>query len=261
VGLDQLKVNVMASRAETLHVDTLDLYSARHRAAFIKQAADELYVEEPVIKKDLDWVITKLGELRDQQTDAALAPADEKPVLTEPDKQAALALLRDRRLMDRILEDFTEACGVVGERSNKLICYLACVSRKLERPLAVLIQSCSAAGKTSLMDAVLSLVPPEDQVKYSAMTGQSLFYMGQVNLKAPHPGHRRGRGGGASQLRAKTAAERRAAADRQHGQGPEHRAHGNPGVPGRGAVDDLSHDHLGRGGPGAGEPLPGAVGG
>ena len=182
VGLDQLKVNVMACRGDALHVDTLDLYAARHRAAFIKQAAGELTVEEPVIKKDLDRVMSKLGELRDQRTHAALAPADERPVLTEPDKQTALALLRDPRLMDRILEDF-EACGVVGERSNKLICYLACVSRKLERPLAVLIQSCSAAGKTSLMDAVLSLVPPEDQIKYSAMTGQSLFYMGQLNLK------------------------------------------------------------------------------
>ena len=33
------------------------------------------------------------------------------------------------------------------------------------------------------MDAVLSFVPPEDLVKYSAMTGQSLFYMGETNLK------------------------------------------------------------------------------
>jgi len=33
------------------------------------------------------------------------------------------------------------------------------------------------------MDAVLSFVPPEDQAKYSAMTGQSLFYMGETNLK------------------------------------------------------------------------------
>ena len=33
------------------------------------------------------------------------------------------------------------------------------------------------------MEAVLSFVPPEDQVKYSAMTGQSLFYMGESNLK------------------------------------------------------------------------------
>ena len=33
------------------------------------------------------------------------------------------------------------------------------------------------------MDAVLSFVPDEEKVKYSAMTGQSLFYMGETNLK------------------------------------------------------------------------------
>ena len=61
--------------------------------------------------------------------------------------------------------------------------YLACVSRKLERPLAIIIQSASAAGKTTLMDAVLSFFPEEERIKYSAMTGQSLYYLGETNLK------------------------------------------------------------------------------
>ncbi|WP_240980022.1 hypothetical protein [Ramlibacter agri] len=69
------------------------------------------------------------------------------------------------------------------EATNKLVGYLAAVSRKLDRPLAVVIQSSSAAGKSSLMDAVLAFVPEEERVQYSAMTGQSLFYMGQTNLK------------------------------------------------------------------------------
>jgi hypothetical protein len=47
----------------------------------------------------------------------------------------------------------------------------------------VIIQSSSAAGKSSLMDAVLGLMPADAQVRYSAMTGQSLFYMGETNLK------------------------------------------------------------------------------
>ena len=39
-----------------------------------------------------------------------------------------------------------------------------------------------AAGKSALVDAVLGFVPPEDLVRYSAMTGQSLFYMGGGDL-------------------------------------------------------------------------------
>ena len=71
----------------------------------------------------------------------------------------------------------------MGEETNKLVGYLAAVSRKLDEPLAVIVQSSSAAGKSSLMEAVLAFVPEEERVKYSAMTGQSLFYMGETNLK------------------------------------------------------------------------------
>lgn len=61
--------------------------------------------------------------------------------------------------------------------------YLAAVSRKLDTPLAVLIQSSSAAGKSALMEAVLNLMPEEERIQYSAMTGQSLFYLGETDLQ------------------------------------------------------------------------------
>ena len=76
-----------------------------------------------------------------------------------------------------------ERCGLVGEEVNKLTGYLAAVSRKLSEPLAVVVQSSSSAGKSALMEAVLELVPVEDRVVYSAMTGQSLFYMGEADLE------------------------------------------------------------------------------
>lgn len=42
MSYDQLKVNVLISRGDLLHVDMLDIYSARHRASYIKQAGIEL---------------------------------------------------------------------------------------------------------------------------------------------------------------------------------------------------------------------------
>lgn len=102
--------------------------------------------------------------------------------MTDTERGDALALLRDPRLLTRVLADF-ERMGVVGEETNKLVGYLAALSRKLPEPLAVIIQSASAAGKTSLMDAVLALVPPEELVQYSAMTGAALFHMAEMDLK------------------------------------------------------------------------------
>ena len=179
LSFDQMKVNVLASTERGLFVDSFDLYIARHRRQFVIQAAIELGVNEQTIKKDLGRVLLKLEELQDEQIDKIMQPKEPAHTMTPEEKEEALRLLRDPKLLERIVADF----DVVGETTNKLVGYLAAVSRKLDQPLAIIIQSSSAAGKTSLMDAILALVPPEDQVKFSAMTGQSLYYMGETDLK------------------------------------------------------------------------------
>jgi len=179
---DTLKVNVRVSDGTAFHIDTFDLYSARQRAGFIAQAANELRVQDDAIKTDLGKLLLTLETLQDAQIQKTLDVTPSEVVITEAERAAALDLLRDPSLLSRLLEDFAVA-GVVGEETNKLVAYLACVSRLLEKPLAVMIQSSSAAGKSSLMDAVLALMPEDARVQYSAMTGQSLFYMGTTSLK------------------------------------------------------------------------------
>ncbi len=166
-SFEALRVNVLVSRpdprhGQVFHVDTLDLYSARARAVFVKAAASEIGVAEEVVR-------------------AAQAPADATVTLSAAEEEAALELLRDPHLVERIAADFLRA-GVVGEATNCLLGYLAAVSRKLEAPLAVMVRSSSAAGKSSLLEAILAFVPEEDRVSYSAMTGQSLYYLGEGDL-------------------------------------------------------------------------------
>jgi len=192
MSYELLKVNVLVHRepgesvsstsAPGFHVDTFDLYSARQRTVFLKQASEELGVKEEVIRRDLGHVLLKLEELQEQQIKNALEPQEEKIQLSEDERAAAMNLLRDPHMLDRILADF-ERCGMVGEETNKIVSYLAVISRLLDAPLAILVQASSAAGKTALMEAVLALLPEEQQVQYSAMTGQSLFYMGETDLK------------------------------------------------------------------------------
>ena len=187
-----LKLNVLVTRegpeAEALFappsplsgffVDTLDLYSARQRAAFEKQAAHELGLVEETIKRDLGQLLRKAEDLQQESIKKTLEPKEKAVLLSEDETVEALAFLRDPSLLARILEDF-ETVGLVGEDTNKLTAYLAAVSRKLEKPLAVIVQSSSAAGKSALMEAVLGFVPEEEREKYSALTGQSLFYFGE----------------------------------------------------------------------------------
>ena len=182
MSYEQLKVNVLVSCNDTVYVDSFDLYQSRPRLSFIKQASVELGCRDDVIKSDLGKLLLKLEQLQDEQIKGALEPSDTKPELSKADKIVAMTLLQDSNLLQRVVSDLTLS-GIVGEDSNKLVGYLACVSRLLDKPLAIIIQSSSAAGKSSLMDAILTLVPEEERVQYSAMTGQSLFYMGETNLK------------------------------------------------------------------------------
>jgi hypothetical protein len=182
LSFELLKVNLLAARGESFYVDTLDLYSAKQRQSYITHAALELQLRDDILKADLGRVLMRLEALQEAAVARTLNTEPSGPCMSDAERDAALALLQSPDLAGRILADL-KACGLVGEETNKLVGYLAAVSRKLDRPLGVVIQSSSAAGKTSLMDGVLAFVPDEEKVKYSAMTGQSLFYMGETNLR------------------------------------------------------------------------------
>jgi len=189
-SFEALRVNVLVARTDTppgavaagFHVDTLDLYSARARGVFVTQAAGELKIASEVVKSDLGRVLLAC-EAKAEEVIAAAAEPERKAevVVAGQARDDALTLLKDPRLIEKVVEAFA-AVGMVGEATNCLVGYLAAISRKLPAPLAVIVQSTSAAGKSAVMEAVLGFVPPEDRVSFSAMTGQSLFYLGESDL-------------------------------------------------------------------------------
>ena len=75
-------------------------------------------------------------EKREKETAQAAKPKE----LSDAERDAALELLRDPNLLERILADF-ERCGVVGERHEQTRRLPGGDQRKLEEPLAVLIQT------------------------------------------------------------------------------------------------------------------------
>ena len=183
LSFEQMKVVLRVERGGVDFIDSVDLVSARQRAQFIKQAAVEVSVKEEVLRTDMAKVRGQLEVLQEAAIKRTLEPQKETAIVVSgDDEREALALYRDPHLIDRIVADF-DRCGFVGERTNKLMAYLAAISRKLDEPLAIIVQSSSAAGKSALMDAVLAFVPQEERVRYSAMTGRSLFYMQGTSLK------------------------------------------------------------------------------
>lgn len=170
-----VKASVDVSGSMPFELSTIDLYSSRSRVWFGKLCADLFGAAEELVKEDIGKILNQVEawQPKKQETEST-AP-------TGKEKAAALRLLKNKNMFAEILADM-ETIGITGEQTNKLVGYLAAVSRKTDEPLSVLIQSRSAAGKSTLQDAVLSLVPDEDYVKYTRITDQALFYKDEDSL-------------------------------------------------------------------------------
>ncbi|MHB8379752.1 MAG: hypothetical protein ACYDB2_07525 [Acidimicrobiales bacterium] len=172
----QVALSVNDETSGRFHLDTLDLYFARQRHGFLDSAVIELHASRENLALEMADVLSVAERTRDEGVREA--PAF---VLSDEERRTALSFLEDRELFTRVIGDLGDL-GVVGESTNLLMCYLATISRKCERPLGILVQSSSAGGKSTLVDAVCSLLPPEDLVALSAITSQALYYLGGNGL-------------------------------------------------------------------------------
>ena len=160
------------------HVDTVDLYSSRSRGMLARGLSNLFGVDAKALDKDLQRLTELVENYKDKDASAEKEPA---PEMDKKDWDEALAMLRNPDMFNEILDDF-EILGYTGEEMNKLVCYIAAVSRKMDEPISVMIQSRSAAGKSYLQDTVLSMLPEEDFVKYTRLTDQALFYKDTMSL-------------------------------------------------------------------------------
>ncbi|OMI15280.1 DNA primase [Leptospira weilii serovar Heyan] len=181
-GMEVMRVNLRLLVGEEYHTETLDMMNPKMRKGFVQSASDVTGVLEETIHSDLKEVFRESEEALWEKLENRRKPQKEEVTLSPEETGEAIQYLQDPELVTNILLDF-ERMGLVGERENSLLGYLATITRRTENPLAVIIQSSSSAGKSTLMDAILDLVPGEEKEKYSAMTGQSLFYMSATSLK------------------------------------------------------------------------------
>jgi uncharacterized membrane protein len=182
-NLDRLRVTLKAATQNnggTFHIDTVDLYNSRCREFFAEACAKYLKAQQSAVMAELSQIIAALEAERIAMRESGRATAT--PPMSDDERKEALDALKSKDLLKRIVGDF-DGLGFIGEKHNKLLGYIAAVSRLQPDPLALLVLSRSGAGKTSLQDTVCKFVPPEAVIQYTRMTGQSLFYREQNALK------------------------------------------------------------------------------
>jgi len=174
-----LHATVKLDQGGKFHVDTLPLYHANARRVFCQDAGRVFGLPADVVEADLSRVIRICEAYNPAQ---AALPGGAVQRMTAAEKDEAMAFGKSPDLMQRIVADYSK-CGLIGEDSNKLLCYIASVSRLLPAPICVLIIASSGGGKTALQNATLMFCPDEDVLRLTALTGKSLFYKERLSLK------------------------------------------------------------------------------
>jgi DNA primase len=182
-SFDVLKANVRLQVGTRFHLNTFDLYQARHRAEFVAVAGQITGADKNALEGDLAALITHMEREQQNRIAKKMAATPLPQVTMTPEEESeAMAVLKNPRLLDVIIAD-QHRCGMVGEDTNLAVSWLVSISRKLTKPLGVCVMSRSAAGKSTLLESVAELVPDEDKHQYTALTPQALFHMPENELK------------------------------------------------------------------------------
>jgi len=192
IGLEtkprSLKATIRVMKSGKIHVDTIDFYSSKQRRQLsqdicnaFEELPDTINADIAKLLKICEGTSTHLNGKSAKSANGS-GGADERPAITPTEKKEAESFGKQKDLIGQILADY-EKCGLIGEESNKLLCYLAMTSRKMPEPLSVLILSSSGAGKTALQDTALEFCPPEELLKLTSLSAKALFYMEQTSLK------------------------------------------------------------------------------
>lgn len=157
------------------HMDQLNLTLASRRKSFVKSVIEKLGGSPSELESLLDEFVLKLGEEKVKSDTTRV-------VVNDQERQRAEKFLRNKNMFEELKEDFC-MLGCVGEELNLLTCYLVATSRFLDKPLAAIITSQSGAGKSTIMEAALSLMPPEEQLSLTRVTPNAFYYLAAGRLK------------------------------------------------------------------------------
>ncbi len=180
--ITKLKINLMVTQDEQTFIDNVDLYTARNRKGLINQLSEIFDEEKGVMLKEIENLIQRLDKIRLQMKNKKELKQNTPPPVSKEERENITSVLKNTNLLKMIEEDLTKI-GIAGEEKNKVMLYMMFTSRKLRKPLSVIVKGDSAGGKSYLVSQVLKLFPDEDIKNFTEVSAKSLFYMTEDALE------------------------------------------------------------------------------
>jgi len=181
-GLDRMRVTLKVQIEHLSLRHNLDLYNDNQTEKLIRKIAERLEVGTSVAASALTDLTDELEKYRLEEIEKQHQTRDKRKMLTPNEIKAAKQYLSASNLMARTMEDIGKA-GVIGEENNRLLMYLIFTSRKRDNPLHVISLGGSGIGKTHLQERVSALIPEEDKMEITTLSGNAFYYFGQQELR------------------------------------------------------------------------------
>ena len=181
-GLDRMRATLKIQVEHLSLRHNLDLYNDTQVEKLIRKIAERLEIGTSVAAAALTDLTDELEKYRLEEIEKQHQVQDKKKFLNPEEIKAAQAYLKAPNLMGRTMEDIGRA-GVIGEENNRLLMYLIFTSRKRDNPLHVISLGSSGIGKTHLQEKVSALIPEEDKLEITTLSGNAFYYFGQQELR------------------------------------------------------------------------------
>ena len=165
------------------HRNKIDLYDRGHVLNFAKTISEAEHIDINEIESDL-LKLTDLLEAHREKEYEALNPNKSKKntnVLPPEKEREAQTFLSQPDLFENI-DKLIETSGIVGETSNRKLVFIIASTYKMLNPLHALVQGTSGSGKTHLINAIASLMPPEDILNMTRVTSKSFYHYSKDEL-------------------------------------------------------------------------------
>jgi hypothetical protein len=183
--LGGIRIEGLHSMRVTLKVDFktlpsirhgLDLYNENQTEKLIKNIAERFTLSTTYVHAAVGNLINTVEEYRLQQLDKnKLDTKTAKYILNKNEETEAIKFLQQENLLQATNNQIGQS-GVIGEETNRLIMYLVFTSRKTARPLHIISFGSSGVGKSHLQEKVGELIPKEDKIELTSVSGNAFYY-------------------------------------------------------------------------------------
>jgi DNA primase len=183
-GLERMKVTLKATAKNSPSLPlwhSLDLYHHAQRQQTLASLTESFDLPLATVEATLARLTSALEAYRLERIESLQPKARDIPPMSEQARQLALSELKHPHLVERTGE-LIGLSGIVGEQTNRLIAYLVYSTRKQHTPLHVMLLGSSGSGKTWLQERVSALIPEQDKIQITQITGNALYYFGREEL-------------------------------------------------------------------------------